>query len=95
MRVRVYAGPVYVCVFVCACACACVRGCVCVCVCVRACLCVCMCMYIIFWLTNVIGWKLNQLELVNLTNILVNMCLTNILVKCISYLFNQCDWLEI
>ena len=28
-----------------------------------------------------IGWNINQLELVNLTNILVDMCLTNILVK--------------
>ena len=46
-------------------------------------------------LTNVIGWNVNQLELVNLTNILVNMCLTNILVKYIGYLLNQCDWLDI
>ena len=35
----------------------------------------------VIWLTNVIGWKLNQLGLVNLTIILVDMCLTNVLVK--------------
>ena len=35
-------------------------------------------------LTNVIGWNIKQLELVNLTTILVDMCLTNILVKYIS-----------
>ena len=49
---------------------------------------------LVIFLTNVISWNLNQLELVNLTNILVDMCLTNILVKYIGYLFNQCDWLE-
>ena len=45
-------------------------------------------------LTNVIGWKLNQFGMVNLTNILVDMCLTKILVKYIGYVFNQCYWLE-
>ena len=42
-----------------------------------------------------IGWKLNQLGLVKLTNTLVDMCLTNVLVKLIGYLFNQCDWLDL
>ena len=36
-----------------------------------------------------VGWKLNQLELINLTNILVDMCLTNILVKYIGYLLTN------
>ena len=47
------------------------------------------------FLTNSIDGEINQLILVNVTNILVDMCLTNILVKYIDYLFNQCDWLEI
>ena len=40
-----------------------------------------------------IGWILNQLGLVNLTNILVDMCLTNVLVKYIGYfLTNVISW---
>ena len=34
-----------------------------------------------YYYYNVIGWKLNHFGMVNLTNILVDMCLTNILVK--------------
>ena len=49
---------------------------------------------LVICLTTVIGWKLNQFGMVNLTNILVDMCLTNILVKSIGYLLNQCDWLQ-
>ena len=33
--------------------------------------------------------------MVNLTNVLVDMCLNNILVKKIGYLFNQCDWFNL
>ena len=36
---------------------------------------------LVICLTNVIGLNINQPELVNLTNILVDMCLTNIFVK--------------
>ena len=35
-----------------------------------------------------------QLGLVNLTIALVDMCLTNVLVVKIGYLFNQFDWLK-
>ena len=55
----------------------------------------CLTNILVICLTNVIGWNINHLELVNLTNILVDMCLTNILVKKIGYLFNQCDWLRL
>ena len=37
-----------------------------------------------------IGYKLNQLGLVNLTNI-IGRYVSN---QYIGYLFNQCDWLE-
>ncbi len=39
---------------------------------------------LVICLTNVIGWKHNQFGMENLTNILVDMCLTNILVRYIS-----------
>ena len=46
-------------------------------------------------LTNVIGWKLNQFGFVNLTNILVDMCLTyillNRLVICLTKLIGYKD----
>ena len=40
-----------------------------------------------------ISWNLNQLELVNLTNILVDMCLTNILLnRLVICLTNVIGW---
>ena len=50
--------------------------------------------WLIICLANVVCWKLNQFGMVNLTNVLVDMCLTKILVKYIGYVFNHCDWLE-
>ena len=40
-----------------------------------------------------VGWKLNQLGFVNVSNILIDVFLTNILVViCVTI---QCDWFEI